>query len=80
MWGTGSRARASSTRWSCPPDSPPMGLSSRSPPWTRSRLRRQRSRYFPGMGRHTGHRAVAAVKKSSTDTGSPRSKLGDWGT
>ena len=57
-----------------------MGRSRRSSPWTRARQAAARSRYLAGMGSHTGHLAVAAVKKSSTDTGSPRSKLGAWGT
>ena len=76
IWGSGSRAMARSTRWSWPPDRPPMGLSSRSSPWTRARQRATSSRWRLGTGRQTGQRVTAAAKKSSTLTGSPGQSWG----
>ena len=76
----GSRAMASSTRWSSPPERAPIRLSRRASPWTRLRQAATRSRSFLGMGRKTGQSEMAEVKRSSTLTGSPRSKEGDWGT
>ena len=76
----GSRAMASNTRWSSPPERVPMRLWSKASPWTRARQPSTRSRRWAGTGRNTGQRLMAAAKKSRTLMGYPRSKLGLWGT
>ena len=57
-----------------------MRLSMSPSAWTRLRHSATRARSRLGVGRKTGQSEMEAEKRSSTLTGSPRSKEGDWGT
>ena len=64
--GMGSRAMASSTRWSSPAGGVPMRLWSKASHGPGPRQPSTRSRRWAGTGRNTGQRLMAAAKKSRT--------------
>ena len=80
MLGMGSRARASSTRCSSPPERVPTRLCSRSTPCTRSRHSQIEDSMALLIPQKAGRLPMQQVKRSATSKGSPGSKVGLWGT